>query len=144
MQLFSRLRFRQSHAKATAMKSIVFVFVFGGLGSVLRHVVNMLSVRVIGPAFPWSTLFVNIVGCTLIGILARVLPLPGEGGLELRLMFMTGLCGGFTTFSAFSLDAANLWMRGDSVGAVVYVASSVVISLIGVALGLVIGNALTT
>ena len=125
------------------MRSIVYVFVFGGLGSLLRHATNVIMMRQFGPAFPWSTLAVNAIGCMLIGILARILPLPADGGIELRLMLMTGLCGGFTTFSAFSLDAANLWLRGDAVLAIAYVAASLIISLIGVAIGLSIGNALS-
>ncbi len=126
------------------MKSMSFVFLFGGLGSLLRYATGLLAVRYFGPAFPWGTLAVNVIGCTLIGIFARIFPLPADGGNDLRLMFMTGLCGGFTTFSAFTLDAANLWQRGDTGEALAYIAASLVFSLIGVAIGLLIGKALIT
>lgn len=119
-----------------------FVFLFGGLGSLLRYLTGLLAVRFLGPEFPWGTLAVNVIGCTLIGIFARVFPLPTDGGQDLRLMFMTGLCGGFTTFSAFTLDAANLWLRGDTVEALAYIAASVIFSLLGVAVGLMIGKAM--
>ena len=68
--------------------------------------------------------------------------MPQDGGAELRLALMTGLCGGFTTFSAFSLDAADLWLRGDSGLAVAYVVASLVLCLLGVAIGIALGEAL--
>ncbi len=124
------------------MTNTFLVFIFGGVGSVLRYAIGVLSTRWFGLAFPWGTLAVNIIGCTLIGVFARIVPLPQNGGNELRLIFMTGLCGGFTTFSAFTLDAANLWIRGETVLAAAYITASVVLSLIGVAIGLTIGKTL--
>lgn len=124
------------------MKAALLVFLFGGLGSVLRHFANATILRLMGFGFPWGILAINIIGCALIGFLSRTLPLPGDGGAEMRLMLMTGLCGGFTTFSAFSLDAADLWTRGEPVLAVLYVAASLVLSLIGVGLGIALGSAL--
>ena len=123
------------------MTNTILVFIFGGIGSVLRYFTGTLSIKYFGTGFPYGTLAVNIIGCTLIGIFARVIPLPQYGGTELRLIFMTGLCGGFTTFSAFTLDAANLWMRGENSAAITYIVASVVLSLIGVAIGLAIGKA---
>ncbi len=128
-------------SNACAMMATFLVFVFGGLGSVLRYFTGVLATMWFGPSFPWGTLAVNLIGCTLIGVFARVFPLPENGGLELRLIFMTGLCGGFTTFSAFTLDAANLWMRGEIGATAAYIAASVILSLIGVAIGLAIGKA---
>jgi fluoride exporter len=124
------------------MTNTFLVFIFGGIGSVLRYAVGELSTKWFGISFPWGTLAINIIGCTLIGILARIVPLPQNGGNELRLIFMTGLCGGFTTFSAFTLEAANLYMRGEIGLAAAYIAASVVLSLFGVAIGLTIGKAL--
>ena len=123
------------------MKSIIWVFVFGGIGSVLRYGTTLMSIRYIDAEFPWGTLTVNVVGSILIGAFARSFPLSGDGGGDLRLMFMTGLCGGFTTFSAFTLDAANLWLRGDTFQAMIYILASLVFSLLGVAIGILIGNA---
>ena len=123
------------------MKPLALVFLFGGIGSVLRHLANLGVLGLTGLGFPWGILIINIAGCALIGFLARVVPLPQDGGAELRLMLMTGLCGGFTTFSAFSLDAADLWLRGDQGLAVSYVAASMLLCLTGVALGISLGQA---
>ena len=73
-------------------------------------------------------------------LFARAIPLNAAWGSDMRLALMTGLCGGFTTFSAFSLDAANLWMRGEPMLALSYVGASIILCLIGVALGLAAGN----
>jgi len=124
------------------MKPVLLVFLFGGIGSALRHLVNLAVLNVTGFRFPWGILVINIIGCALIGCLSRVLPLPGDGGASLRLMLMTGLCGGFTTFSAFSLDAADLYTRGEPGLAVAYVATSLILSLAGVAAGIALGEAL--
>jgi fluoride exporter len=122
------------------MTNTLLIFIFGGIGSVLRYAIGELSAKWFGLGFPWGTLSVNIIGCILIGIFARVIPLPQNGGNELRLIFMTGLCGGFTTFSAFTLDAANLYMRGETGLSIAYITASVVLSLFGVAIGLTIGK----
>jgi fluoride exporter len=128
------------------MKETLLVFIFGGIGSVLRYAVGELSTKWFGISFPWGTLIVNVIGCTLIGIFARIIPLPDiltpqNGANDFRLIFMTGLCGGFTTFSAFTLDAANLYLRGEAGLSIAYITASVVLSLLGVAIGLTIGKA---
>ena len=125
------------------MRPLALVFLFGGIGSVLRYLANLGVLRVTGLAFPWGILAINVVGCMLIGFFARILPLPQDGGTELRLMLMTGLCGGFTTFSAFSLDAADLWARGDLLLAFCYVAASLILCLLGVALGIALGQSVS-
>jgi CrcB protein len=124
------------------MRSISLVFLFGGIGSVLRYLGGVVAIRAFGADFPWGTLAINIIGCTLIGIFARIIPLPSEGGEDLRLICMTGLCGGFTTFSAFALETAHLWMRDVPAAAAAYVAASVLLCLIGVSMGLAIGKAI--
>jgi len=126
------------------MRSISLVFLFGGIGSVLRYLGGVLAIRAVGADFPWGTLAINIIGCTLIGIFSRIIPLPSDGGEDLRLICMTGLCGGFTTFSAFALETAHLWMRDDPLPAAGYIGASVFFCLIGVALGLAIGKAIMT
>ena len=100
--------------------SIALVFIGGGLGAVLRYLATLL----IGG--PIATLAVNISGSFVIGLLAATLPPDAS---QLRLLFMTGLLGGFTTFSAFSLDALGIWQRGQSGQAVAYVAASIALSL---------------
>ena len=92
-----------------------------------------------GPHYPWGTFTVNVVGSALMGgltawILARWT--PESGGTELRLFLTTGILGGYTTFSAFSLDSIVLWQKGEIGSMVVYVLSSVVVSFVVLALAL--------
>jgi fluoride exporter len=114
------------------------VFLGAGLGGVLRHGVNLASSRAFAPAFPWGTLLVNVVGSLAMGVLAGLLALRAGAGWTqpARLFLGTGVLGGFTTFSAFSLDAALLWERGEAGLAALYVAASVVLSLAALATGL--------
>jgi len=118
------------------MNQILLVAVGGAVGSVLRHLTNVWTVRLFGPGFPWGTLTVNLVGCFLMGVIVEVLARRFGGATELRLLLATGLLGGFTTFSAFSLDFATLYQRGAMLEAFAYLAGSVVLSLAGVFLGL--------
>ncbi len=126
------------------MLKFVLVFAGGGIGSLLRYGTGLLMLRLVGTGFPVGTLAVNLIGCTVMGIFARALPVPGDGGADMRLLLMTGVLGGFTTFSAFALDAANLWLREEPLATLGYVALSVTGSLAGVALGLMIGKTLVS
>jgi fluoride exporter len=130
------------------LSSILLVFLGGGLGSVLRYLAGIQAARTFGAftaggGWPWGTLIVNVSGCLVIGLAYRLLPVPDDGPASARLLVMTGVLGGFTTFSTFSLEAAQLWLRGDGAGAALYVAASVITCLAGVALGLLIGKAIT-
>jgi CrcB protein len=126
------------------MQSALLVFLGAGLGGVLRHGVNTGCARFCGMAVPWGTLTVNVVGSLLMGLIAGWLTFrSGEGSAQpLRLFLLTGILGGFTTFSAFSLDAALLWERGEPALAGAYVIGSVVLSLAALAAGLAIVRAL--
>lgn len=121
--------------------TLALVFLGGGLGAVLRYLVGVSAAALFGPAFPWGTLIVNVVGCLAMGVLAKTLPLGGPG--DWRLFLMTGVLGGFTTFSAFALDSAVLFGRGEGGALGLYVLASVGLSLAAVALGLAIGHMLT-
>lgn len=116
----------------------LIVFIGGGIGSAFRHGANRAGVALFGTDHSFSgTLFVNVAGCLLIGIFAGWFAFRGETTTaELRLFLTTGLCGGFTTFSAFSLDSVLLWQRGDYVTCVVYVAASLAVSFAGILAGL--------
>ncbi len=120
------------------MNAALLVFVGAGLGGVLRHGVNLAAARILGTGLPWGTLTVNVVGSFLMGLIAGWLALrAGEGWSQpVRLFLATGILGGFTTFSAFSLDAALLWERGQGGMAAAYVAASVALSLAALAGGL--------
>ena len=114
----------------------VLVFVGGGLGSVLRHIVNVLCARGIGLGFPYGTFVVNITGSLVMGLIAGYLAFKGEASQPWRLFLMTGILGGYTTFSAFSLDAALLYERGELGLAAFYVLGSVLFSILGLFAGL--------
>jgi CrcB protein len=92
-----------------------------------------------GPGFPWWTLAVNVTGSLVIGLLAGLFGAM-ETGHNARLFLVTGFLGGFTTFSAFSLDALTLWERGAQLQAGLYICGSVLLSLIAAALGLMLSR----
>ncbi|MDT1060430.1 fluoride efflux transporter CrcB [Paracoccus sp. CPCC 101403] len=109
----------------------------GALGSMARYGVNILAGRITA-GFPLGTLTVNIVGCFVMGLLASVI--AQRGGQHLAPLLLTGVLGGFTTFSAFALDTLVLWERGATVTAAGYVLASVLISLLAVTAGLAVGR----
>ena len=119
------------------------VFVGGGLGAALRHGVNRASLFYLGPTFPYGTLFVNVAGGLLMGVLAELLLVKGGGSQEFRLFLTTGFLGGFTTFSAFSLDAALMWQRGDYAALGSYIFASVFLSIAALFAGMAAVRALT-
>ncbi len=114
------------------------VFLGGGIGAAGRHGVNVAAARLFGLGFPWGTLIVNVVGSFAMGLIAAWFAFKADAGLSqhARLFLTTGILGGFTTFSAFSLDVALLWERGAAVGAAAYVIVSIVFSVGGLFAGL--------
>jgi CrcB protein len=121
----------------------LLVFIGGGLGSSLRHTINVVCARYLGTAFPYHTFIINITGSIVMGLIAGYLALKGEAALPWRLFLMTGILGGYTTFSAFSLDAAVLYERGEIGQALFYVLGSVVFSILGLFAGLALARHLT-
>jgi CrcB protein len=118
------------------MNNVLLVALGGAIGAALRHLVNLNAARIAATAFPWPTLVINVVGSLAMGLFVGWLTRRAGSSDALRLFVATGLLGGFTTFSAFSLDFAFLWQRGALAGAFGYAATSVVLSLIAVFLGL--------
>lgn len=108
------------------MNGFIAVFFGGGLGAAARHGVNLLSAQFAGSRFPWGTLAINVLGSLLIGALAEWFALRAQLPQPLRLFLITGILGGFTTFSAFSLEVGLLIERGQMLAAAGYVAASVV------------------
>ena len=119
------------------------VFVGAGLGGMLRHAVNRASLVYFGPGFPYGTLIVNVLGGLLMGVMAELFLVKGGGSQEFRLFLTTGFLGGFTTFSAFSLDAALMWERSDYAALGAYVTGSVVMSIAALFLGMATVRSLT-
>jgi CrcB protein len=120
----------------------LMVFLGGGLGAAIRHGVNILAAGWLGTSFPYGTLFINIAGSFAMGLIAEYFALKGGLPQHLRLFLTTGILGGFTTFSAFSLEAALLYERGQVIGSAVYVVASVVLAIAGLFAGLAIVRAL--
>ena len=118
------------------MYHLLIVAVGGAIGSGLRHLVNMASLRLMGPSFPWGTLTVNIVGSFVMGAIVELIARRFGASNEMRLFIATGILGGFTTFSAFSLDTVVLWERGAVATCVAYVGLSVIGSLAALFAGL--------
>ncbi|BBB96785.1 camphor resistance protein CrcB [Bradyrhizobium elkanii USDA 61] len=123
--------------------SYLLVFFGGGLGATLRQLINVTCARCIGTAFPYGTFIINITGSTVMGLIAGYLAFRGDASQPWRLFLMTGILGGYTTFSAFSLDTALLYERGELGLAVLYVAGSVALSIAGLFAGLAIVRHLT-
>src|SRR5581483_12484146 len=86
--------------------AVVYLIVFlgGGIGAALRHGINVAFARLMGTGFPWSTLTINITGSLVMGIIAGYFAFKGDASQHWRLFLTTGILGGYTTFSAFSLD----------------------------------------
>jgi CrcB protein len=114
----------------------LIVFLGAGIGGALRHGVNVMSGRLFGLGFPYGTLIVNVVGSFLMGALAGWFAFRPGTDQHVRLFLTTGILGGFTTFSAFSLDAALLVERHDYALAAGYVAGSVGLSIVALFIGL--------
>lgn len=124
------------------MQHLFIVALGGALGSGMRHLVNLVTLRLFGPAFPWGTLAVNIAGSFAMGLFVELLARRFGGSAELRLFIATGILGGFTTFSAFSLDVAVLYERGALSQAAFYVISSLVVAVLALFLGMWLGKSL--
>jgi CrcB protein len=123
------------------LKTLLLVAAGGALGSAARYLVNVAALRLAGPGFPAGTMTVNIVGSFAMGVLAVILFHAGPSRLPPFLM--AGILGGFTTFSAFSLDAVSLWMRGQTMIAAAYVTGTVVLSVAALLAGMAAGKAMT-
>ncbi len=122
------------------MKHLLLVALGGGIGAGLRHLVSLTTLRLFGPGFPWGTFAVNVAGSFAMGVfiawLARYSNVLGGNAQDVRYLVATGVLGGFTTFSAFSLDFAVMWERGDMGLAGAYAIASVLLSLTAIFAGL--------
>jgi CrcB protein len=114
----------------------LIVFLGGGLGAAIRHGINLAVVRVFGLGFPYSTLLINITGSAIMGMAVAYFATVGEASQHWRLFLTTGILGGYTTFSTFSLDAALLYERGEVGAAAFYVLASVILSIAGLFAGM--------
>jgi len=118
------------------MMSYVVVFLGAGVGGAMRHAMNIWIARLAGTHFPLHTLAINVTGSLVMGMVTAWFAMKGGATGHLRLFLATGVLGGYTTFSAFSLDAVLLWERHEHALAVLYVGGSVVGSLLGLVIGI--------
>ena len=118
------------------MRASLLVFIGAGIGGVMRHFLNLWITALASSGFPYGILAINVIGSTAMGLVAGWLSMRGEVLPDVRLFLATGILGGFTTFSAFSLDTALLMERGETLAAAAYVAGSVALSVLGLFLGL--------
>ena len=117
------------------MKLLLLAMAGGALGAGLRYLVNVTCDTCLTPGFPWATMIVNVVGSFLMGVVVAAL-VPYFGGSQaMRTFLATGILGGFTTFSAFSLDAVQLFEREQFTALVFYVVGSVLLSVLALVTG---------
>jgi len=126
------------------MPIVLWVALGGAIGSAARYGVNVWSLRLLGTEFPWHTLIVNLAGCFAMGLLVELMALKLHVSYEVRAFLTTGILGGFTTFSAFSLDFALLVERKAILAAGAYAAGSVLLSLLAVFAGLYLMRAVAS
>ncbi|MBS0563251.1 MAG: fluoride efflux transporter CrcB [Proteobacteria bacterium] len=120
------------------IQTMLTVALGGAIGASARYLTSVATMRLMGGGFPWATVFVNVAGSFFMGFLVVLF---AHRGLTRHAPFvMTGILGGFTTFSAFSLDTVSLWQRGASGAAAVYVVGSVVLSIAGLFAGMAVAR----
>ncbi|UHS61350.1 fluoride efflux transporter CrcB [Agrobacterium vaccinii] len=124
------------------MLNIALVAIGGAIGSVARYLVGVWGVKLAGPNFPWGTITVNVVGAFFIGLMVEIIARRFDASSEVRVFIVTGILGGFTTWSSFTLDAVVLFERGDLGLAAVYLLASLVVSFAAIFAGLALGRAL--
>lgn len=122
------------------MSLVLFAAAGGAVGAALRHLTNVVCGQLFGPSFPWGTFAVNVLGSLLMGLLIAALALRWSAPLEVRTFLATGVLGGFTTFSAFSMDFAALFERKAYLSAAGYAGGTLALSLLAVFVGLALGR----
>ena len=124
------------------MKLILAIAAGGAVGALARHFAAAGVMALAGPGFPWGIFVVNVLGSALMGLLVEAFAFGTLVGAELRAFLTVGILGAFTTFSTFSLDAVLLLQRGHTAQALTYIGGSVVLSIAGLYLGMLIGRTL--
>lgn len=119
-------------------KALLFVGLGGGIGSCFRYLTSVVTHKYIQSAFPWATFLVNVIGCLLIGVLIGIFTKQQVENSELKLLFVTGFCGGFTTFSTFALENIKLFQSGNTLLALLYIALSVILGIFAVWSGMLL------
>ena len=125
------------------MKLLALAALGGAFGASGRYLVGVFALRTFGLGFPYGTFIVNVLGAIVMGLFIHMLATKFNGSAELRTFFATGVLGGFTTFSAFSLELANMIERGHWSSALFYSCISVLLCVVGVFAGLLLARLIT-
>lgn len=120
------------------IRAIIFVGLGGGIGSIFRYLTSITITKYFQTTFPLATFTVNILGCLVIGILLGLFEHQQLTNPDLKFLFITGFCGGYTTFSAFASENISLFQSSNSLTAFLYIGTSILVSLFAVWLGLTI------
>ena len=123
------------------MTTFLYAALGGAIGASLRYGVNLASMSMFGAAFPWGTLFVNVAGSFIMGVLVALMADVWQVSQQMRVFLLTGILGGFTTFSAFSLDFATLYERKEFGLALAYAGGTVMLSLVAIFAGMWLAKA---
>ena len=115
------------------MKTLLFIFLGGGIGSILRYIISFFGYKLFSAnSLPIGTLFINILGCFIIGCCTSLF----KDNSYLKHLVITGFCGGFTTYSTFSAENVNLLLDGQFLYSITYIALSIILGLLAVYLGI--------
>ncbi len=120
------------------MKQVLFVGLGGAAGSMLRYLTHVITMKYYAASFPLATFMVNVAGCFIAGLIFGLTAQETTEAQNLKLLLITGFCGGFTTFSAFALENAGLMNSGNTITAVLYTIASLAAGLLAVWIGLLI------
>lgn len=118
------------------MRNVLLAAAGGAIGAAARHLVNVSMLAWLGPSFPWATFTVNVLGSLMMGVVVESILLFAEGSTTLRTFIATGILGGFTTFSAFSLDLYVLYERRQLLEAAVYLVGSILLAVTALVVGM--------
>ena len=124
------------------MRLLLLAAAGGALGAGARHLINVSMMAWLGPGFPWATFTVNVVGSLIMGMLAQALLPLTAASTPVWIFLATGILGGFTTFSAFSLDTWLLYERQQHIALVVYIAASIIASITALVLGMTLARSM--
>lgn len=117
------------------IKAIILVGLGGGAGSILRYLTSVLVTKHFNAIFPLATFIVNILGCLIIGLIFGYIDRYQAINPNLKFLFITGFCGGYTTFSAFASESLNLFQNGNILIAILYIATSILTGILAVWFG---------
>jgi len=120
------------------IKEVLLVGLGGGVGSMLRYLSTVCATRMFHVAFPIGTFFVNIAGCFILGLFVGLIEHQQVLHINHRFLFITGFCGGFTTFSAFSAESLRMFETGNILQGVLYITGSIIMGLLAVWLGVLL------